>query len=210
MPRQIHTWIPLVLGLTLAGCSQAESAPAFDTGTAAAAQPVVPFVPTGATLTFAIVDEISTKSAKAGDPFSARLLTDFTSEQGEVILPAGVVLHGTVTESLESPKNEEPAIIRLSVGTIETSSGTLILVGDVEELQMETDAKDTNTLSAGKVVAGAAAGTIIGKVAGKTKTGAAVGTAGGVALALATRDGHATVPAGSRMVVRLTEQLSVR
>ena len=210
MPRKTRTWLPVAFGLALAGCNQAESALALNTGTPVAAQPVVLFVPTGATLTFAIVDEISTKSAKAGDPFSARLLSDFTSEQGEVILPAGVVLHGTVTESMESPENEEPAIIRLSVGTIETSSGTLILVGDVEELQMETDAKDTNTLSAGKVAAGTAAGAIIGKVAGKTKTGAAVGTAGGVALALATRDGHATVPVGSRMVVRLTEQLSVR
>ena len=210
MLGQTRTWLALALGLALAGCSQADSAPALNMGTTTAGQPVVSFVPTGATLTFAIVDEISTKSAKAGDPFSARLLSDFTSEKGEVILPAGVVLHGTVTESMESPKNEEPAVIWLAVGTMETSSGTLILVGDVEELQMETDAKDTNTLSAGKVAAGTAAGAIIGKVAGKTKTGAAVGTAGGVALALATRDGHATVPAGSRIVVRLTEQLSVR
>ena len=167
-------------------------------------------LPAGATLTFAIVDEISTKSAKVGDPFSARLVSDFTNEGGEALLLAGAVLHGTVAESIESARNEEPAVIRLAVESVETSSGTLTLAADVEELQIETDARDTNRLSAGKVAAGAAAGAIIGKIAGGTKTGAAVGGAGGAALAIATRDGHATIRAGARLVVRLTDRLSIR
>ena len=210
MVHPTRTLLALTLGLASMGCGQAESAPSTS-GTASNASPApVPFVQAGATLTFAIVDEISTKSAKVGDPFSARLVSDFISEGGETLLPAGAVLHGTVAESIESTRNEEPAVIRLAVESVETSSGTLTLVADVEELQMKTDAKDTNRLSAGKVAAGAAAGAIIGKIAGGTKTGAAVGGAGGAALAIATRDGHATIRAGARLVVRLTDRLSIR
>ena len=169
MVHLTRTLLALTFCLAPIGCGQAEAV-SFTAGTAAEASPApVPCVPTGATLTFAIVDEISAKSAKEGDQFSARLISDFTSEGGEVILPAGAVLLGTVSKSLESTRNEEPAVIQLAVESVETSSGTLTLAADVEELQVEADAKDTNTLSAGKVAAGAAAGAIIGKIAGGTK-----------------------------------------
>ncbi len=204
-----HTLVALALGLSLAGCSQAESAPSVGDRSTKAAPAVLASVPSGSTLIFEMTDEISTKSAHAGDAFSARLLSDF-ADHGTVLLPAGSTLHGTIAESMESPRNEEPAVIRLVIGSLETPSGTLLMSADVEELQMTTDAKDTNTLSAGKVAAGAAAGAIIGKIAGKTKTGAAAGTAAGVALAIATRDGHATIPQGARLVIRLTERLSLK
>jgi uncharacterized spore protein YtfJ len=167
-------------------------------------------VPAGAALTFSVVEEISTKSAVAGDLFTATLVGDVLGEGGEVLLPAGSVLHGRVSESLESPRNEEPAVIQLAIVSIETPLGTQSLMANVEEVQMQTDAKDTNQLTAGKVAVGAAAGALIGRITGRTKTGAAVGAAAGAAVAVATRDGHATIPAGAQMVVRLTETLVVR
>ena len=212
MAGPTRTLIVLALAALTVGCSRAESAP--DVGSketaAKAAQRPVAFVPSGSTLIFAMDEEISTKSAKSGDAFSAHLVSPYTDAKGAILLPAGAILHGTVAESMESPSNDEPAVIRLEVGTVETAGGTLLLNGEVKELQVNTDAKDTNTLTAVKVAAGAAAGAIIGKITGKTKTGAAVGTAGGVALALATREGNATVPIGSHLVVRLTERLSLR
>jgi hypothetical protein len=210
MIRTTRTLLALTLGLAFVGCNQADSAPADDAMAADAAATEFPSVPSGATLTFTVVDEISTKSARAGDSFSARLVSDFIDEKNEVVLPAGIVMKGTVTKSLESPGNDQPAVLELGVGSLETAGSTLIMVGDIEELQIEADAKDTDALSAGKVAAGAAAGAIVGKIAGGTNTGAAVGAAGGAALAIATRDGHATIPAGSRLVVRLTNRLSVR
>jgi hypothetical protein len=168
------------------------------------------FVPAGAALTFSVVEEITTKTTKAGDPFTATLIGDVMGEDGAILLPAGTILHGRVTESLESPRNEEPAVIQLAVESLETSSGMESIVAAVEEVQMQTDAKDTNQLTAGKVAVGAAAGALIGRITGRTKTGAAVGAAAGAAVAVATRDGHATIPAGAQMVVRLTERLAIR
>jgi hypothetical protein len=212
MRRHTSSFLALTLAFALAGCGQADSAPAdsAERTSAAAVEPPPVYVPAGYVLTFTVDQQISTKSTKAGDAFTAHLVGEARSQSGELLLPAGTVLHGRVTESFQSPSNEDPAVILLAVESLETPSGTKAVVAGVEEVQMETDAQDTNKLSAVKVLGGTAAGAIIGKIAGRTKTGAAVGTAAGAALAIATRDGHATIPAGAQMVVRMTERLAVR
>jgi outer membrane lipoprotein SlyB len=62
-------------------------------------------------------------------------------------------------------------------------------------------------------VGGAAAGAIVGRVIGRnrsTTVGAVTGAAVGAAVALSARDGHATIPVGALLTIRLTENLVLR
>ena len=169
-----------------------------------------PFVASGSALTFAIDEAISTKSNVAGDPFSARLVTDVLGEDGEVLLPAGAVLRGRVTESTQSAASDQVAVIRLAVESVEVGGETYPVVGLIEEMQVETEAKDSNRRTAVKVGVGAAAGAIAGRVIGGSGGSTAKGAAAGAAVAIVTRDGHATIPRGGQIVFRLGERLTLR
>ena len=172
--------------------------------------PPDPFVASGSALTFAIDEAISTKSNVAGDPFSARLVTDVLGEDGEVLLPAGAVLRGRVTESTQSAASDQVAVIRLAVESVEVGGETYPVVGLIEEMQVETEAKDSNRRTAVKVGVGAAAGAIAGRVIGGSGGSTAKGAAAGAAVAIVTRDGHATIPRGGQIVFRLGERLTLR
>ena len=84
------------------------------------------------------------------------------------------------------------------------------MVGLIEEMQVETEAKDSNRRTAVKVGVGAAAGAIAGRVIGGSGGSTAKGAAAGAAVAIVTRDGHATIPRGGQIVFRLGERLTLR
>jgi uncharacterized membrane protein len=85
------------------------------------------------------------------------------------------------------------------------------IVGTVTGAEIDTSTRDTGAETAAKIAIGAAAGAIIGQIIGKntesTLAGAGVGAVAGTVVALTTRDGHATMPSGSTIVVRLDQPL---
>lgn len=177
---------------------------------APAAEPVAPVrsVPVGTSLILTLDQALSTQVNRAGDPFEAHLTVDLLSEGGEVLLPQGARVRGLVTEAQESPSADTPAVIRLSIVDVAVDGVVLPLSAEVEDVALQTDAKDSNKESAAKVAVGTAAGALLGKVlGGSAKKGAVVGAAAGAAVAIASRDGHATIPLGSRLTVRVLEPL---
>lgn len=177
------------------------------------AEPVVEprAVAAGTTLTLALDQVLSTKSNKAGDPFSAHLVADLLAPDGEVLLPEGTVVRGTVTDAQESPAADVPAMLRLQIVDAQVGGEVLPMVADVEDMQLETEAKDSDRLTAGKVAVGVAAGALLSKALGKSGTkGAVAGAAAGAAVAVVTRDGHATLPQGAQMIIRLVAPLVIR
>lgn len=196
----------------------ARSAPAASQPTTSAQAPASEEPPAparavaaGTALTLTLDRELGTERNRAGDPFAARLTVDLLLEDGEVLLPAGTVARGRVVEATRSPNAETPATLRLEVTSVEIGGATLRVVASVEEVQLEADAMDRNRETVGKVAAGTAAGAILGKVLGNNaKRGAAVGAAAGAVVAYTTRDGHASVPEGSLLVIRLVEPLVLR
>ncbi|HSG09406.1 MAG TPA: hypothetical protein VLA36_13680 [Longimicrobiales bacterium] len=180
----------------------------------APAQPVVAparVVEVGTTLTLVLDQTLSTESNKAGDPFTAHLIADFLAPDGEVLLPAGTSVRGVVTEAQESPSADAPAMLRLQIVETQVAGVAMPLVADVEEMQLKAEAKDSDRRTAGKVAVGAAAGALLGKALGKSGTkGAVVGAAAGAVVAVTTRDGHARLPVGAQMTIRLVEPLVIR
>jgi hypothetical protein len=186
------------------------------TGGTVAEQPVraaptpVRAISAGTVLTFEVRESISTSSHASGDAFSL-VLVDAVTGPGGALLPAGSSARGVVTAAHASTGPDDEALLAVRVSSVEAGGSQEMIEGEVQSAEIETSAQDSGARTAATIATGAAAGAIIGQILGRdtrsTVTGAAVGTAVGVGVALTTRDGHATLPEGSRIVVRLSSDL---
>jgi hypothetical protein len=190
-------------------------APAAAEPAAPAPEPAPPVraVPAGSTLELALETALSTEESKVGDTFWATVTEDILGEQSEVLIPLGSRVRGRVVESMESPSSEQPAVLTLEIESVTLDGAVRPLRATVVDVEMEADTRDSDGRTAVKVGVGAAAGAALGRILGKdrgaTVTGAVAGAAAGTAVALATRDGQATIAQGARLVIRLDDPLIV-
>jgi hypothetical protein len=160
------------------------------------------------------VDEtVSTQDHSTGHEFSLRLANAVASGSG-VELPAGTLARGVVTSATTSTDSNEPAELVVALSSIEIGGQMIPIKNTVIAAGVDADAGDSGARSAAKVGTGAAAGAIVGQILGgdtrSTVAGAVVGTVAGAGVAAASRAGHAALPAGSRVTIRLDEGLPVR
>jgi hypothetical protein len=176
---------------------------------AAPAQPVRA-IQAGTLLTFEVRENVSTSSHDAGDTFSLVLVDAVTGSAGAV-LPAGAPARGLVTDAHSSTGPDDQSVLGLRVASVEAGGSQEPILGEAESADIKSSTRDSGTRTAATIATGTAAGAIIGQILGRdtrsTVTGAAVGTAVGVVVALTTRGGHADLPEGSRIVVRLSQDL---
>ncbi len=194
-----------------------EGSEATTPGAAAAgpAQPAAPparTLPAGTVLTFEVTESVSTSSHAAGDGFGLRLVSTVDG-QGGLTLASGSEARGVVTDARRSRGTDEEAVLAIRIESVRIDGRARALNGRVESTDLKTDTGDSGTRTAAKVATGAAAGAIVGQILGgntrSTVQGAAAGTVAGLGVALTTRDGHATLPEGSRVTVRLQDALVV-
>ena len=208
-PQRTDASVPIPMRDALTGPLAEPATPV----TALPPAPTPAFVPAGTLLEATMEGELSTGRSSAGDRFFARLDDDVLGPDGLVLLAAGSTLNGRVVESRPSPTADQQATLALEVESVTSGGRTLPLLAEVIELEAEVEARDSDLRTAAKVGVGAAAGAVIGRILGNdgkdAAKGAAVGAAAGAAVAIATRDGHAVVRPGARMVVRLSERLIV-
>ncbi len=178
---------------------------------AAPAEQPVRAIQAGTLLTFEVRENVSTSSHDAGDTFSL-VLVDAVTGPRDAVLPAGAPARGLVTDAHSSTGPDDQSVLGLRVASVEAGGSQKPVVGEAQSADIEGSTRDSGARTAATIATGTAAGAIIGQVLGRdtrsTVTGAAVGTAVGVGVALTTRDGHAELPEGSRIVVRLSQDLT--
>lgn len=169
-------------------------------------------MPAGTVLVFRVQDDVSTATHRPGDRILLRLVEDVRGEGGAV-LASGTEARAVVTESARSTGAETSAVLALQVASIRVNGGYQDLEGRVLSTELEAGARDSGQRSVAKVATGAAAGAAIGQILGRDTraavAGAAAGAAAGLGIALTTRDGHAVLPEGSLVTVRLEAPLSL-
>lgn len=192
-----------------APASGARAAPAQPARTAPADP--VRSIQAGTLLTFEATETVSTSSHDAGDTFSLVLVDAVTGSAG-AILPAGTPARGMVTDAHASTGPDDASILGLRIASVEVGGSQKPLISQTQSADVSSSNQDSGTRTAATIATGTAAGAIIGQVLGRdtrsTVTGAAIGTAVGVGVALTTRGGHADFPTGSRIVVRLSQDLT--
>jgi hypothetical protein len=176
------------------------------------AEPAGAVIPAGETLIFEVAETVSTDGNEEGDTFTLRLVSDVQGTNG-ARLPEGTEARGVVALAEESTGPEDEAALVVAVETVHVNGDAVPLIGEVESATTETATRDSGARTAAKIATGAAAGAVIGQVLGgdtrSTLQGALAGGVAGVGVAITTRDGHAVLPEGSRVTVRLEEPLPV-
>jgi hypothetical protein len=172
--------------------------------------PGVAMIPAGTSLIFEVAETVSTADHDEGDTFTLRLVSDVTGTNG-AYLSEGTEAHGVVALAHESTGPEDEAALVVSVESVDVDGTPVELDAVVESATTDTATRDSGARTAAKVATGAAAGAVIGQILGgdtrSTIQGAIAGGVAGAGVAITTRDGHAVLPEGSRVVVRLEEPL---
>jgi hypothetical protein len=158
-------------------------------------------------------DTISSRTSKAGETFTAHVVEAVKNAAGQVVIPAGAVVNGTITEVKPAPNPRTPGTLTLSVTSITVGGKTYHIDAAVDSIETTHKGRGVTTGDAAKVGAGAAAGAILGRVIGGnskgTVIGGVVGAAAGAGVASTTKDSDIVLPAGAHIIVRLTKELTV-
>lgn len=185
-----------------------------------APKPAPPPAPTtltaaaGTTMSLAAGDTITTRHAKAGDAFTATVSQDVRNASGQVVIPAGSTVHGTVVSARPAPNPNATGQIVLQVKSVLVRGTSYPVEATVESQDTVMKGRGVTGADAARVAGGAAAGAIVGKILGKDGKGAviggAVGAATGAAVSRAVRDIDVVIPKGAAITIKLTEPLTVK
>ena len=176
-------------------------------------RPATRTLSSGARFDVAATDTISSRTAKIGDTFSARVIEDVKNAAGQVVIPAGATINGKITEVKPAPNPKTPGTLTLAVTSVTVGGNTYPIDANVDSLETVHKGRGVTTGDAAKVGAGAAAGAILGRVIGGNSKGTVIGgVVGGIAgagVATTTKDSDIVLPAGAHIIVRLTKDLTV-
>jgi hypothetical protein len=183
-------------------------------GSAPAADDVVRYreitVPAGTRLTVALTSSVSSASSRVEDPVRGTLRRPITLN-GVTVLPSGTQVLGYVTDAERSArvKGRGRVAFRFNQLDLPGAGGRLPIRSSVVARQ----APATKKQDAAKIGGGAAGGAVIGAIVGGgdgAAKGAAIGGAAGTGLVLATRGKEVSVAAGTPVVVRLLQPITIR
>ena len=178
-------------------------------------------LPVGSLMKVKLAENISTESTPAGMKFTA-LLIEGVARDGHVLVPAGSVLTGYVTEIHGGKRMSGAASIHLKTSAMTLPDGTKYLVrGQVIDTNMfkvvkvdregtiyrRDHARKTASAFALTTGSGAAAGAVLGGVPGAL-IGAGVG-AGVSTIVWMKQDRQAELPSETLLTFSLTEPLTV-
>ena len=176
-------------------------------------RPATRTLASGAKFDIAATDTISSRTAKVGDSFTARVVEDVKNAAGQVVIPAGAQVNGKITEVKPAPNPRTPGTLTLDVASVTVGGKTYAIDAHVDSIETVHKGRGVTSGDAAKVGAGAAAGAILGRVIGGnskgTVIGGIVGAAAGAGVASTTKDSDIVLPAGAHIIVRLTKDLTV-
>ena len=203
----------LALAAMLGACSRATTVES--SGDVATATPVnANNLPTGSVLTVTLDQQVGTKTSKVGDTFSATVVDPVVASNGQTVVPAGTKVYGKVTGLQESNNAGQKAAIRLDFERININGVERPFEANVTATNLVKEGEDSRNETLKKAGIGAAAGAVLGAVIGggdvsKILGGAAIGAAAGTVISLGTGEVDAVLPAGSKMTLQTTQQVTL-
>jgi hypothetical protein len=177
------------------------------------ARPAMARLGVGAKMDVAAADTISSRTAKVGDVFTARVVEDVKNTTGQVVIPAGSVVHGSIAAVKPAPNPRTPGTLTLAVTSVTVRGTAYPIDAAVDSIETIHKGRGVTSGDAAKVGAGAVAGAVLGRVLGGNKKGTIIGgVVGGIAgagVASQTKDSDIVLPAGAHIIIRLTKELAV-
>jgi hypothetical protein len=187
------------------------AAPANTAGAGAAppAPPRVFTIRAGAQISIFTARELSTKTVKDGDLFTASLARPIVDGDW-VIAKRGATVQGVVVNSDPGGRVKGRASMTVKLRSLQLADGRTV---DLSTSSYTKEAKGTKRKDAMKIGIGAGIGAAIGAIAGGGKgaaIGAGAGGGAGTGLVLATRGDPAVIPSESQLTFRLKGPITVK
>ena len=178
--------------------------------TPAPREPVEVVVPAGTALDIEFDSPIASNTVAGGSTFATRVTNDILV--GEVLaIPAGALVHGTVTEAVPAKKIGGQARLALSFDHLKLATGEQIPIAAAFAVATKSQTgKDAATIGGA-----AAGGAVLGNVLDKknrtrgTVLGAVIGGAVGTAVAANSPGEEVVIAAGSVIEIRLTRPITI-
>lgn len=216
--------VAALAGFSLSACTEGETRNAPDGTEPVAETPAMEapavedtpsaemrIIPSTTSMHFTVDRAVSTDTDPVGAEFTASLVSPVFDDAGNEALPVGTPSRWVVTEA--STEDGE-SVLAFQLASVQVGGEWIDVAATVSDATLDVDNADSNGETAAKIGVGAAAGAIVGQIIGRdteaTLTGAGVGAAVGTAVALSTKGGHATLPAGSELTVELDDPVTVR
>ena len=188
------------------------AAPANSAGSGAAAPPPPPprvfTIRAGTPIAIYTAKELSTKTAKNGDLFTASLARPIVDGDW-VIAKRGALVEGFIVNSDPGGRVKGRAKMTVKLRGLQLADGPTVALSTSSYTK---EAKSTKKKDAMKIGIGAGIGAAIGAIAGGGKgaaIGAGAGGGAGTGLVLATRGDPAVIPSESQLTFRLQGPITV-
>ncbi len=162
-------------------------------------------IPAGTRLIGALDRTISTERTDAGASVQMETTTPLRLSD-DVIIPAGITIHGEVTHSEGGGRISGAPELTLRFSRLTLEGRDYRIAADPWRVKGKGDTKETIAEIAG----GAVVGGVIGAVAGSATKGAVIGGILGTGVAVATKGNQIVLPAGQKLRIRLAEPVTVR
>lgn len=207
--------------ILLGGCSGSAAtnrpvdtdAEAARTAAATPAAPARYSVAAGTVIDAALTSTITSRTAHAGDAFTASVVEDVRNAGGAVAIPAGSTVHGTILKVSSAPNDNATGTLTLAVSGVTVHGQAYDLNASIDALETVHQGRGIETADAARTAGGAAAGAVIGQVITKnskgTIIGGVLGGAAGAAVSAIMKDKDIVLPAGSHLMLTLQERLTV-
>jgi hypothetical protein len=165
-------------------------------------------VPAGTNLVVRMGSTLDTKTTQAGATFTGTLART-VSVEGEVAIPAGAGVSGTVVDSKSPGKFKGEGILSVTLNSIDVGSIPTTIETSAYTVNVKGKGKRTAVVTGG----GAGAGALIGGLAGGGKgalIGGLVGAGAGAAGSAFTGNKDLQIPAESVVTFKLANDITVK
>ena len=206
--------------LVLAGCGQAveqeadatvpasqQTTPAPPPARRAAVQPPVT-IPEGTMLEVKLDGTLNSASSHAGDTFTAELVEPIMVD-GQVAIPAGSTLHGTVSAVTPAKRGAGKASMTLDFTRLDMPGGQSREIMASLSQQTASKKKRNAAIIGGSAAGGALLGRIIGKDTKGAVVGSLVGGAIGTGVVMSKEGQQVNLPEGTLLDVQLNQSIQV-
>ena len=171
-----------------------------------------PMLEEGTALGLTATDSINSRHNKKGDPVMATAAADVRDARGRVVIPAGAVFSGTVSDI--APGTPGGGRLVITFNRVGFGGKTYAVQARVDTMATTKQGRGITAGTAAKVGAGAVVGGIAGRLIGGNKTGTAVGAVAGAAAGAgvphAPRAEDIIPPAGAMVQITLTAPFELK
>jgi hypothetical protein len=163
----------------------------------------------GTILVFETEEAVSTRTHKAGDAFTARVLEDVMGSDGLIAMPRGSRSRWVVTRSESAEGEMREAVLLFSLESMQVDERWIPVEATVTDAHTLAHAEHGGPDAGLKVAVGSAAGAAVGRIMGGDTRAGLQGAGAGANLAaivlLTTRSSVAELPSGSLITIRIEE-----